>query len=208
MSESITDFWRLMGPNQTVHPLDQPLLNSAHHSIKTNEPPPAFIGDIDRAPVVVLCSNGGWNPETHREFLHPENAPTKYVARLHESTPCDPAIISPYYAKSNIAKWILSGDIALLNLIPYRSVELNHEPENKRFADVLPSSRCAVEWVNKVAMPLVSNKLKMVITKREIWFKHIEPKWRPYLVDTQRRGPHVFRDTLSGISEFLTSLGR
>jgi hypothetical protein len=189
--------------DQTIHPLDREILAAEPHSFKTAEPPPAFIGDIERAPVTVLVSNGGWNPETPNEFLHPRNSPAEYVTRLHNSTACDPAIVSPYYARSNLAQFLARGDVALLNLIPYRSPELSKEPENLLFAPKLRSSQVAVQWVNEVAMPQAEARTRLVILKRGIWHKFVDQRWHPYLIDTQRRGPHVSVTTLREIDHFI-----
>ena len=98
---SLSAFWRKLDLDQTVHPLDREMLAAETHDFRTREPPPAFVGDIERAPVIVLCSHGGWTPETSKEFLQLNNSPAEYVERLHNSTACDAGIVSPYYARSN-----------------------------------------------------------------------------------------------------------
>jgi hypothetical protein len=203
---SLTEFWRKLNLDQSVHPCDREALSAWPHSFNTDEPPPAFIGDIERAPVIVLVSNGGWNTETAKEFLQPHNSPADYVTRLHNSTACDPSIVSPYYARSNLKQFLARGDVALLNLIPYRSPELSKEPENLAFAPRLWSSQIAVQWVNEVAMPQAQSGTRLMILKRGIWLKFVERRWHPNLVDTQRRGPHVSVTALRAISTFVKQM--
>jgi hypothetical protein len=200
---SLSEFWREMGLDETVHPRDQDILNRERHSFRTNEPPPAFIGDIERAPVIVLLANGGWNGQTSTEFQHAGNSPRDYVARLHSSAMCDPKVVAPYYGRSNLASYLAHGHVALLNLIPYRSPELSKEPENVKFAGKLPSSLHAIRWINEVAMPQASVGRRLVILKRGIWLDFLEPRWHSQYVDTQRRGPHVYLETRAEIDKFV-----
>ncbi len=206
MTVSPTAFWRLMKPEQTIHPLDRPILERANHTFRLSEPPPAFIGDIEHAPVIVLCSNGGWNIQTPQEFLHRDNSPAKFVARLHTSQACDPAIVSPYYGRSNLAAFISCGEVALLNLSPYRSPELSKEPENATLAHELVSSKYAVRWVKDILMPLVRNGERMIFLKRNTWLKFLEPQYHRYLNGTLHRGPHVYVRDVIEIRNFVASI--
>jgi hypothetical protein len=140
----LSEFWHQLDDDQAVHPLDQEVLSNSAHSFKLGEPPPAFIWDIDRALVIILMSNGGWNENTKDEFLHPGNSPAEYVKRLRNSAVCAPGTISPYYAASNFSRYLADGRAAILN--PYRSVQLSKEPENSCLAGVLESSRHAIDW--------------------------------------------------------------
>jgi hypothetical protein len=205
MTVSLTAFWRLMKPDQTIHPLDRRVLERANHTFRLAEPPPAFIGDIENAPVVVLCSNGGWNEQTSREFLHEDNSPAKFVARLHTSAACNPAIVSPYYGRSNLASYIARGTVALLNLIPYRSPELGKEPRNANLANDLDSSKYAARWVKDVLMPVVKQGDRKVFLKRNIWLKFIEPRYQQYIDRTLHRGPHVYVHNLIEIGDYIKS---
>jgi hypothetical protein len=183
--------------------LDREILIS-DNSFQTAEPPPAFIGDIENASVVVLFSNGGWNPKTNNEFLQPRNSPAEYVARLHNSLACDPSIISPYYASSNLARFLERGQVAILNLIPYRSPELSKEPKNQKFAWKLQSSQLAFRWVNEVAMPQAEAHTRLVVLKRKLWLKFVEQRWHRYLINREPyRGPHVSDETRHEIDNFI-----
>lgn len=200
MTGSLTEFWRQMKLDETIHPLDKAILEKTSHSFRTGEPPPAFIGDIERAPVIVLFSNGGWDSHTAREFLQPENSPAKYVARLYNSSPCNPASVSAYYAKSNLASFIATGEVAFLNLIPYRSPKLSKESENRALAYSLASSQQAIKWTNRI---LKMND-RMVILKRTIWLDFIEQHLQQYLTRTSVQiGQHVSNRTKAQVSEFL-----
>ncbi len=60
MATSIVNYWRrLEGP---LHPDDKAVFDVHYHSFNLNFPPPAFIGDVENAPVVLLEANGGYDP--------------------------------------------------------------------------------------------------------------------------------------------------
>ena len=64
---SIRKHWSRLEGN--VHPDDLPIFDRHPHSFRINFPPPAFIGNIDTAPIVILMANGGYNEEgTPKEF--------------------------------------------------------------------------------------------------------------------------------------------
>lgn len=59
------------------------LILSAQTLVQSRLPPPAFIGDVDHAPVVILMANGGFDAEnTPAEFPEPADR-DEYVAWLH-----------------------------------------------------------------------------------------------------------------------------
>jgi hypothetical protein len=55
--------------SDAVHPSDAPVFYANKHSFNLEFPPPAFIGDIINAPVILLDANGGFDPiVTPNEF--------------------------------------------------------------------------------------------------------------------------------------------
>jgi len=66
----LRQFWqRLDGP---VHPDDRPVLESyPTHTFDLRFPPPAFIGDVESAPLVVLMLNGGVAADLERTEFPP-----------------------------------------------------------------------------------------------------------------------------------------
>jgi hypothetical protein len=68
MKCSVRAFWeRLEG---SVHPDDRLVFEKHPHSFNLDFPPPAFVGDIDNAPIIILMANGGYNVDrTPTAFL-------------------------------------------------------------------------------------------------------------------------------------------
>ena len=58
---SIVEFWK--NCNGPVHPEDQNFLDGAPGVFNLSYPPPAYIGDIENAPIVLLNGNGGYNAQ-------------------------------------------------------------------------------------------------------------------------------------------------
>lgn len=111
MVSRIVLFWReCTGP---IHPADLCLAEELHAVFNLDYPPPAFIGDIENAPVVLLNGNGGYNATTPAEF--PDRLAVERALRsLHHPGPADAVGTSPYYLARNYAQWLLSGEMALV----------------------------------------------------------------------------------------------
>src|SRR5262249_48569477 len=67
-TSSLRRFWARL--EDSVHPDDKPIFAEyPQHTFNLKFPPPAFVGDVDAAPIVILMSNGGYKPGiTEREF--------------------------------------------------------------------------------------------------------------------------------------------
>ncbi len=68
ITSSLRTFWaKLQG---SVHPDDEKIFaDYPQHSFNLRFPPPAFVGDPDSAPIIILMSNGGYKPGiTEAEF--------------------------------------------------------------------------------------------------------------------------------------------
>jgi hypothetical protein len=66
MASSIVKFWRRT--SGAIHPADADVLSTAPYLFNLDYPPPAYVGDIENASVVLLNGNGGYKPETKLEF--------------------------------------------------------------------------------------------------------------------------------------------
>ena len=168
MDDMIVRHWSLL--EGSVHPLDSELLERESHSFNLDFPPPAFIGDIINARVVLLEANGGYDPVvTPQEFSDPM-AVSRYLNYLRHPQPLRPELIAPYYGRRNYAELIASGDMTLVNAVAYRSAAISREPENKRIAGKLPSALLHKKWLRNVLLPAAARGERLVVAHRNaLW---------------------------------------
>lgn len=158
-------FWReLDGP---IHPQDAEMFAShRNHTFDLRFPPPAFVGDVERAQIIVLMSNGGFDPhQTPLEF--PDASAAKhYIDWLHGSADTWPQYLAGYYRKRAIAEWLQKGVAVIVNAVPYRSPSLSREPNNRKLAEKLPSVSMHRQWLQKEVLPATRLGLKLLIVHR------------------------------------------
>lgn len=163
----LIDHWRLLAGS--VHPYDEPIFNVAHHSFNLDYPPPAYVGDVEQAPAILLMANGGFNVKTADEFREAGSV-QRYIERLHNPKPVDPAEISPYYDAGNYGDLIKSGKLALINAVAYRSKKISDENENKSLAKRLPSTLLHHRWLKEEMIPQAISGKRLIIAHRNgLW---------------------------------------
>lgn len=166
---TLVDHWRRL--TGSVHPDDAPFFASHPHTFNLDWPPPAYIGDVDNAPVVLLMMNGGYNPAmTPREF-EDAGAVERYLDTLRNPRPINPRDVSPYYDAGSYGPHIASGRLALVNAVAYRSPGLNDEPNNKRLANLLPSTTVHRRWLRQELIPQAIAGERVVIPHRNGMWK-------------------------------------
>lgn len=168
MASSIRQFWQKLDGN--VHPDDAPVLATHRHSFNLDYPPPAFIGDIDNAPVVILFANGGFDAAvTPTEFPYEEDR-REYLDWLHGHRKEPPKRLAPYYLQNSVFPWVKNGTAVILNAIAYRSPKLSQEPENQNVAQLLPSTRLHREWLmNEVLLDARQNRRFIIVHRPAMW---------------------------------------
>jgi hypothetical protein len=167
MTSSIRAFWRRL--EGSVHPDDETVLSTHHHTFNLDYPPPAFIGDVDNAPVIILMANGGYGSRTKEEF------PTDIDRKEHldwlkgfRSDP--PKRLSSYYAGSRLFPLVLSGEIVIVNAVAYRSPRISNERENQKIARKLHSWIASQSWLYNEVIPLAKRNERLIITHRNrLW---------------------------------------
>ena len=173
---ALPDYWaRLTG---CVHPDDEPTFNvETSHGFNLDFPPPAFVGDVVNAPVLILDNNGGYRADlTPGEFRHPQAA-GDMRERLKSPRSFDPRACgaSPYYSGRNFSTWLSDGRAALVNAVAYRSVD-GAAPQVARLARSLPSARYHREWLKHAVFPLVRLGQRFVVVHRwGRWGKAVNP---------------------------------
>ena len=163
MKSSLRQFWSRL--NGSVHPDDALAFKSARHSFNLDFPPPAFIGDVDNAPVVILMANGGFGSATSREFPKQEDV-QEYIDWLTGRRLAAPTNLSNYYTKNSYYRSIEAGKAVLVNAVAYRSPKISKEPENAKFGKTLPSYRAHLNWLNNELIPQVKEGKRLVIAHR------------------------------------------
>ncbi|WP_147262970.1 hypothetical protein [Roseiarcus fermentans] len=138
MTSSIREFWR--GLDDSVHPDDAPYFKADRHSFNLEFPPPAFIGDIDNAPVVILMLNGGYDRTlTPAEFARPDDR-AEYLAWIKGERKAFPQNLSAYYTQHPEFSLVRDGSAVIVNAVAYRSEGITREPQNQKLAKLPFSS--------------------------------------------------------------------
>jgi hypothetical protein len=166
MTSSIVSHWRACIGN--VYPLDREALSEAHGVFNLDYPPPAYVGDVERAPVILLNGSGGYDPLMTPGEFPDQSAIDRALDRLHNSSPVEPGEVSPYYAARNYADLIGSGALALVNAVPYRSPTITNAV--RKVAKILPSTRVHVAWLQGEVLPAAQRGTRLVIAHRfKLW---------------------------------------
>jgi hypothetical protein len=102
-------------------------------------PPPAFVGDVTRAKIIVLAANGGYDTAVTPNEFAASDSEKQYLLRLKNPSDADWSVVAPYYSGINYAELVISGAAAIVNACAYRSPKISAEPENRKVIQQLPS---------------------------------------------------------------------
>jgi hypothetical protein len=202
MASSIKAFWRrLDGP---VHPDDRPVFDQRRHTFNLDYPPPAFIGDIDHAPVVVLMANGGCDPKlTPTEFARPEDA-VEFIEYLRGERQAFPSSLGSYYIASPFEPWLSGGKVVLVNAVAYRSPNLSQEPLNRRTAEMLPSVAAHRHWLHTELLAEASEGKRLVVAHRyRIWQLDRNQQMSNVLFSINPASAHLSWEMMATIEQWL-----
>ncbi len=182
------------------------MLSKQPHSFNLDFPPPAFVGNVTTAPVIILLANGGYNPTlTPLEFVAPDSI-AKFLARLSDPQEANWTEVPPYYQDVNYAELVFSGRAALVNACAYRSRRISEEPENRRVLDRLPSVHFNRAWLTEEILPQVKAGTRFIVAKRHrLWALPVTAKGsKGVLFDRAPQNPHMSTDVLNRLQEMLT----
>jgi hypothetical protein len=168
MISSVREFWKRL--ESSVHPDDEPYFRATPHTFNLDFPPPAFNGDIDNAPVVILMLNGGYDRNgTPNEFADPHDC-AEYLSWIKGERSQFPKNLSAYYTQSPEFPWIREGKAVIVNAVAYRSKGLTRERENQRLAKRLPSVKVHRSWLRNEVLPDAEKGRRMIIVHRwSLW---------------------------------------
>lgn len=166
MTKELSKYWSQL--NGAVHPADvSEFIYFPDHGFNLDFPPPAFIGDVINAPIIILDNNGGYNDfltpaefrdcDAHDEFRDMLANPR--TINRNERT------VSPYYLNRNYTPWLMDGNAALVNGVAYRSID-GKAKHVKRMTKSLPSALFHQKWLREILLPLAEKGKRFVIVHR------------------------------------------
>lgn len=207
MSANLSKYWSQIRKTQNswMHPDDKALLSSEPHSFNLHFPPPAFVGDVSTAKVIILVANGGYDSEvTPREFEAPDSA-ARYLRRLSNPSTANWSEVAPYYRGVNYAELIFSGKAAAVNACAYRSRKISKEPENKRLLEKLPSVHFTRAWLLEEILPKVEAGKCFIVGKRHgLWnLPETVKNHGGFVLDPAPVSPHLSNVVWSRLQEVL-----
>lgn len=190
----LTDFWkRIDGP---VHPDDRPVFEkwaSAHEGrvpFDLNFPPPAFWGDVEKAPVFILENNGGFKPgETEQEYLDALQV-DRHITYLKTAGPVRAGDFSPYYGRNWLHDHVANGQVAWINAVAYRSPNAK-VPAVGQLSNLLPSAKIARQWLREELLPRALRGECLVVFHR----------WSLWKVDKKEMHSECIRFSTNSVSE-------
>lgn len=209
MLQGIVDYWREL--KGAVHPDDEAVFERfTDHGFNLDFPPPAYIGDILNAPILILENNGGFDERSTPAEFPDAQAQKEYRELLASPRRLDLSerTISPYYRSRNYTRFLRTGAAALVNGVAYRSVD-GKAKRVEELTKVLPSAKFHRKWLLEAVLPLVDRGERFLVVHR--W-----GRWKP-AVDVFRAHPNAIfskaqiskdlsRQELSAADEFIRKL--
>jgi hypothetical protein len=201
MASSIVEFWRQC--SGAIHPTDADVLATAPSLFNLDFPPPAYVGDIENAKVILLNGNGGYKPAvTPREF--PDlTAVEKAINRLHHPTPIEKNDVCSYYADANYTRWLQSGELAMVNAIAYRAPEITERMT--QISKKLPSTLLHIHWLRTEVMTAARAGKRLIIAHRNrLWALKRQADLPGVHFTSNPQSPHLANRTLGIIEQYLS----
>lgn len=164
--KSLATYWSAL--RGTVHPEDEATFaDNPEHGFDLSFPPPAFIGDVENAPIIILDNNGGFDPTMTPGEFQTRGAADGFRGDLAGSAVVDPRApwVSPYYLQRNFTKWLVAGEAALVNGVAYRSVS-GRERSVARLTKALSSAAFHRQWLIEAVLPAVDRGERFLIVHR------------------------------------------
>ena len=198
----------LNGKDVYVHPDDMDVFRNCatKHSFNFDYPPPAYVGDIVNAPVVMLLTNGGYSDGTQNEFSEQGDA-ERYLKRLHDPSLMRPEGYSQYYReRKKSAELLEDGKLAIVNAVAYRSPGFTDA--NRKIANKLESVKRHRRWLKKVLLPAAADGKRFVIAHRYThWQLNPEDDKQDNLYFSKsQRNSYMEHGARDRADEFLASL--
>lgn len=195
MNYDLSEYWSRLrkAGSSWVHPDDQALIDREPHSFNLDFPPPAFVGDVTTAKIIILAANGGYDPMITPAEFKAENPEAQYLKRLAHPEEANWPEVAPYYRGVNYAELVFSGKAAVVNACAYRSRKTSEEPDNRKLIEKLPSVRFNRVWLTKVVLPEAEAGRRIIVGKRHgLWsLPGSVKRSRGFIADPAPVSPHL-----------------
>lgn len=201
----LTGKTQLNGKYVYVHPDDMEVLREHPNRFNLDYPPPAYVGDIVGAPVIMLLTNGGYNSEGTKNEFSKRGAAKRYLDCLHDPRLMCPKVYSPYYLTRNYKELLKKGELAIVNVAAYRSP--NFSPARQKIADDLESVKLHRRWLRETLLPEAAAGKRFVVAHRYThWeLKPIKHKQRNLYFSRSQHNSHMEHEARNQLDEFLAS---
>ena len=198
----LTGKTQLNGRDVYVHPDDIKVLADHPGCFNLDYPPPAYVGNIVSAPVVMLLTNGGYNSEGTKNEFSKRGAAKRYLDCLHDPSLMCPKGYSDYYLKWNYKELLRAGYLAVVNVAAYRSP--NFSSVRQRIAGELESVKLHRRWLHETLLPEAAAGKRLIIAHRYThWdLKPTKHKQRNLYFSRSQRSPHMELDAKEQIKKF------
>ena len=202
--EAIPDFWREQRRinGQWMHPTDESVLRrNPQHPFNLDYPISPYVGDILRAEVVILGTNGGYSPtRTPRGFAE-RGSIADFCAQVASGRTVTWASRQQYYVDRNYYELLREGRAVVVNACAYRS----QRTPPARIVKQLPSVQRTQGLLLAALRRLVHRKKRLVVAKRPGF-------WREFLNELGETGvvrglgyvnPDLTKIQLGRVQQFL-----
>ena len=155
---TLTRFWSRL--RDTRHPDDLPTLALHPGAFNCDFPPTPFVGNPDKASVILLSMNPSYGEETPLEFPGDEDR-EQHFRMIRGETDQLPDRLSRYYRHPRAWPWLRGGLLAIVNAVPYRARHLD-----SRAVKSLMSRRVAQMWAGSELLPQAQAGQRFVFVHR------------------------------------------
>jgi hypothetical protein len=164
MASSIRTLWQGIQnkDNIYIHPNDKPIIDLFPNAFNCHFPPPAFIGDVENARVILLMNAGGYDSSTTPGEFSTSLDVKEHLDWLRGDREEPPSKLSSYYTERNYHKWIRTKEAVLVNAFPYRS-PVEGKGKLKQIANRLPSAEERRRWLQEEVLPDAKAGLRFVV---------------------------------------------
>jgi hypothetical protein len=202
IAEPLIDFWSELRDN--IHPRDTDVFKawSGLHSLRTEYPPPPYIGDVRRAPVFILWANGGFHPERTPNEFQDDRSVQQFRERLWNPTGWASL---KFQEQPRLRGMLEGGHAVIVNAMAYRSRRISEEPKNQAMAEELPSVRKHREWLRSNLLPACGSVL-VIVHRPKLWKLDREEDGGPFRVFTPNPlARYLPNEALDQAEEFLAN---
>ncbi len=169
--QDLFDFWSELPEGETVHPRDVPFLRHATEDFCSAAPPGHINGPLRTAPVVLCYGNPGLDDMDRKMFLQEDKRAMLFRQMSGLEPYPEPWLtwLRQRCGHLKLADDMLRRTVAVFNVVPYTSVDMNDAQERLAFG--LPSVWVAQHYLRTVLMPQAARReiFLVVARKHSLW---------------------------------------